>query len=99
MRKTLALTLIMVILVSFFGGLSVIPSAKAVAQEVTFNLGAEPAAIDPALTTGTYEHNIELQVFDGLTRIDNKNAPQPAIAKSWTISKDRKTYIFTLRDA
>ena len=99
MRRTLSLTLIMVILVSFFGGLSVIPSAKAVAQEVTFNLGAEPAAIDPAVTTGTYEHNIELQVFDGLTRIDNKNAPQPAIAKSWTISKDRKTYIFTLRDA
>jgi oligopeptide transport system substrate-binding protein len=99
MRRTLSLTLIMVILVSFFGGLSVIRSAKAVAQEVTFNLGAEPAAIDPAVTTGTYEHNIELQVFDGLTRIDNKNAPQPAIAKSWTISKDRKTYIFTLRDA
>src|SRR5664279_1759042 len=99
MRKMLSLTLIMVILVSFFGGLSVMPSAKAVAQEVTFNLGAEPAAIDPAVTTGTYEHNIELQVFDGLTRIDNKNAPQPAIAKSWTISKDRKTYIFRLRDA
>ena len=39
------------------------------------------------------------QVFDGLTRLDNKNAPQPAIAKSWTISKDLKTYIFTLRDA
>jgi oligopeptide transport system substrate-binding protein len=25
--------------------------------------------------------------------------PQPAIAKSWTISKDGKTYLFTLRDA
>jgi beta-lactamase regulating signal transducer with metallopeptidase domain len=43
--------------------------------------------------------NIALQVFEGLTRIDNKNTPQPAIAKSWTISKDRKTYLFTLRDA
>ena len=99
MRKALSLVLIAVFLVSFFGGLSVIPSAKAVAQEVTFNLGAEPAAIDPAVTTGTYEHNIDLQVFDGLTRIDNKNVPQPAIAKSWTISKDGKTYLFTLRDA
>jgi oligopeptide transport system substrate-binding protein len=37
--------------------------------------------------------------MDGLTRINNKNVPEPAIAKSWTISKDRKTYIFTLRDA
>jgi len=34
-----------------------------------------------------------------LTRLDNKNVPQPAMAKSWTISKDLKTYTFTLRDA
>jgi oligopeptide transport system substrate-binding protein len=99
MRKALSLVLIVVFLVSFFGGVSVIPSAKAVAQEVTYNLGTEPAAIDPAITTGIPEANIELQVFDGLTRIDNKNMPQPAIAKSWTISADRKTYLFTLRDA
>jgi oligopeptide transport system substrate-binding protein len=62
-------------------------------------LGTEPAAIDPAITTGIPEANIELQVFDGLTRIDKNNMPQPAIAKSWTISADRKTYLFTLRDA
>jgi oligopeptide transport system substrate-binding protein len=99
MRKALSLVLIAVFLVSFFGGLFVVPSAKAVAQEVTYNLGTEPAAIDPAITTGIPEANIELQIFDGLTRIDNKNMPQPAIAKSWTISKDRKTYLFTLRDA
>jgi oligopeptide transport system substrate-binding protein len=85
--------------VSFFGGLSVVPSAKAVAQEVTYNLATEPATIDPALSQGIPEANIILQVFDGLTRIDNKNMPQPAIAKSWTISKDLKTYVFTLRDA
>jgi oligopeptide transport system substrate-binding protein len=34
-----------------------------------------------------------------LTRIGSNEAPQPAIAKSWTISKDGKTYIFKLRDA
>jgi oligopeptide transport system substrate-binding protein len=99
MRKALSLVLIAVFLVSFFGGLSVVPSAKAVAQEVTYNLGTEPQAIDPAITTGIPEANIELQVFDGLTRIDRNNMPQPAIAKSWTISTDRKTYMFTLRDA
>jgi oligopeptide transport system substrate-binding protein len=99
MKKALSLVLIAVFLVSFFGGMSVVPSAKAVAQEVTYNLGTEPATIDPALSQGIPEANILLQVFDGLTRIDNKNMPQPAIAKSWTISKDRKTYLFTLRDA
>jgi len=99
MKKTLSLVLVAVFLVSLFGGLSVIPSAKAVVQEVTYNLGTEPATIDPALTIDLVSRNIALQVFEGLTRIDNKNTPQPAIAKSWTISADRKTYIFTLRDA
>jgi oligopeptide transport system substrate-binding protein len=99
-KKALSLVLVLVFVVSLFGGLSAIPSARAaVAQEVTYNLGAEPATIDPALTIDLVSRNIALQVFEGLTRIDNKNTPQPAIAKSWTISKDRKTYTFTLRDA
>jgi oligopeptide transport system substrate-binding protein len=100
MRKALSLVLIAVFLVSFFGGVSVVPSAKAaVAQEVTYNLAMEPDSIDPAVTWGIADANVELQVFDGLTRLDHNNTPQPAIAKSWTISKDRHTYIFTLRDA
>src|SRR5450759_4285577 len=99
MKKALSLVLIAVFLVSFFGGLSVVPSAKAVAQEVTYNLGTEPATIDPALSQGIPEANIILQTFDGLKRIDNKNMPQPAIAASWKISADLKTYTFTLRDA
>jgi oligopeptide transport system substrate-binding protein len=99
MRKALSLVLVTVLLVSLFGGLSVVPSAKAVAQEVTYNMGTEPATIDPGMANGVSENNVVAQVFDGLTRLDNKNAPQPAIAKSWTISKDGKTYLFTLRDA
>jgi oligopeptide transport system substrate-binding protein len=99
MKKVLSLVLVLLFVVSIFGGLSVVPSAKAVAQEVTYNLGAEPPGIDPGVTIGVPEATVEMQVFDGLTRLDSKNVPQPAIAKSWTISKDGKTYIFTLRDA
>src|SRR5664280_111792 len=99
MKKALSLVLVLLFVVSIFGGLSAVPSAKAVAQEVTYNLGAEPPGIDPGVTIGVPESAVEMQVFDGLTRIDSKNVPQPAMAKSWTISKDGKTYIFTLRDA
>ena len=108
MRKALSLVLIAGLLVSLFGFVScakpssgppVVPPVKVVAQEIRYNLGTEPAAIDPAITQGIPEANIILQVFDGLTRIDEKNMPQPAIAKSWTISTDLKTYTFTLRDA
>ena len=108
MRKALSLVLIAGLLVSLFGFVScakpssgppVVPPVKVVAQEIRYNLGTEPAAIDPAITQGIPEANIILQVFDGLTRIDDKNMPQPAIAKSWTVSADLKTYTFTLRDA
>ena len=99
MKKALSLVLVAVFLVSLFGGMSVVPSAKAVAQEVTYNLGAEPTTIEPGVSTLMVESYVQFQVFDGLTRLDNKNILQPAIAKSWTISKDGKTYLFTLRDA
>src|SRR5450830_500273 len=99
MRKALSFVLISVFLVVALLGTVSCKTTKGGLQEVTYNLGTEPAAIDPAITQGIPEANIILQVFDGLTRIDNKNMPQPAIAKSWTISADLKTYTFTLRDA
>jgi oligopeptide transport system substrate-binding protein len=99
MRKALSFVLISVFLVVVLLGTVSCTASKGNVQEVTYNLGTEPAAIDPAITQGIPEANIILQVFDGLTRIDDKNMPQPAIAKSWTISADLKTYTFTLRDA
>src|SRR5664280_1340991 len=99
MRKPLSLLLISTFLILVLLGTSSCTASKGSTQEVTYNLGTEPATIDPALSQGIPEANVILQVFDGLTRIDNKNMPQPAIAASWTISKDLKTYTFTLRDA
>jgi oligopeptide transport system substrate-binding protein len=99
MRKALSFVLISVFLVVALLGTVSCKATKATLQEVTYNLGTEPATIDPALSQGIPEANVILQVFDGLTRIDKNNMPQPAIAKSWVISDDQKTYTFTLRDA
>ena len=99
MRKALSLVLIAVLVVVALLGTVSCKSSNGGIQEVTYNLGTEPATLDPGITATLADVNIDLQVFDGLTRIDSKNVPQPAIAKSWTISKDGKTYLFTLRDA
>ena len=99
MRKALSFVLISVFLVVALLGTVSCKATKGSLQEVTYNLGTEPATIDPALSQGIPEANVILQVFDGLTRIDKDNMPQPAIAKSWVISDDQKTYTFTLRDA
>ena len=60
-------------------------------QELSFNVGTEPETLDPAKSTGVPEAIIELNCFEGLTRMDENNIPQPAIAESWTVSKDGKT--------
>ena len=38
-------------------------------------------------------------ITDGLTAVDNKGKTAPALAKSWDVSEDGKTYTFHLRDA
>lgn len=65
---------------------------------VSFVLEAEPSRLDPAMTTALPESNVELQIFEGLTRLDAHNMPQPALAASWSISPDGKVYTFYLRD-
>lgn len=65
---------------------------------VRYALEAEPASIDPAMSTNVPSSNVELQLFDGLTRLDEKGQPQPADAEKWTVSPDGKVYTFTLRD-
>src|SRR5450830_2041181 len=99
MRKALSLVMILAFLVVVLLGTVSCTASKGSLQEVTYNLAGEPGTIDPALILSPTEFDIVVNVFDGLTRVDNKNVLQPAIAKSSTISADLKTYTFTLRDA
>lgn len=65
---------------------------------VSYVLEAEPSRLDPAMTTNLAENNTELQLFEGLTRLDKEDVPQPALAESWDVSPDGKVYTFHLRD-
>lgn len=64
---------------------------------VSYVVEAEPASLDPAMTTALTESNLELALYEGLTRLDEHNEPQPALASSWDISPDGKVYTFYLR--
>ncbi|HET9376518.1 MAG TPA: peptide ABC transporter substrate-binding protein [Chthoniobacterales bacterium] len=59
--------------------------------------GAEPESIDPAVITGQLDGRVAYALFDGLVHFDRQGVPQPAIAQSWDISPDAKTYTFRLR--
>jgi ABC-type transport system substrate-binding protein len=59
---------------------------------------ADPTTFDPAVVQDVPTIDLMMQVFDGLVEWNTKNELAPAIAKSWDVSPDGKTYIFHLRD-
>ena len=66
-------------------------------KAVVYALEAEPSDLDPAMTTSLPESIAELQIFEGLTRLDKDNVPRPALAERWSVSDDGKTWTFVLR--
>ncbi|MCC5832708.1 MAG: peptide ABC transporter substrate-binding protein [Chlamydiales bacterium] len=60
--------------------------------------GNEPS-LDPRITKGDQSYIIIKMLFEGLTRIGPDGKPHLAIAKSFEVTPDFKTYTFRLRDA
>ncbi len=66
--------------------------------DFTFVNHTEVKSFDPAIITGQPEGNIADALFEGLTRWHPETLePLPAVAKSWDISDDQRTYTFHLR--
>ncbi|MBS3905194.1 MAG: peptide ABC transporter substrate-binding protein [Simkania sp.] len=63
------------------------------------NIGSEPRTLDPAKARDLQSITMVRMLFEGLTRIDQKDKVEMALAKDVVISEDLKTYTFTLRDA
>ncbi len=99
MKKFLTLFVATGLLVAVLAGAALAAEPMAKDQVLQFNLGAEPQTLDPAKSTGIPEAIMILNLFEGLTRLDENNEPQPAIAKSWDVSNGGTVYTFHLRDA
>jgi oligopeptide transport system substrate-binding protein len=57
----------------------------------------EPSTLDPAGVWPGNGFGVVMQVFDGLTQLDQNGNVQPSVASAWTMSPDAKVYTFTLR--
>ncbi|MEP7027695.1 MAG: peptide ABC transporter substrate-binding protein [Candidatus Eisenbacteria bacterium] len=67
-------------------------------QVFTFNNGAEPEHLDPAVMSGQPDGRIARMVFEGLVTADPRTlAARPGLAYRWELSDDRRTYTFHLR--
>jgi ABC-type transport system substrate-binding protein len=56
-----------------------------------------PASLDPSDVSSVYESLPVNQIFDGLVAINPSLNVEPALAETWTISRDGLVYTFRLR--
>ena len=60
-------------------------------------VGGEPATYDPAFIGSAGDVEFLLQLYAGLTRLDEDGKPYASLAASWSVSDDGKTYTFHMR--
>jgi peptide/nickel transport system substrate-binding protein len=72
-------------------------AAFAARTDLVLGVVLEPPHLDPtAGAAAAIDEVVYANVFEGLTRIGPKGEVLPALAESWTISDDGKTYTFKL---
>jgi oligopeptide transport system substrate-binding protein len=69
----------------------------AAAQPVLRYLSGPPGTLDPAFIADASDVEFLLQVYAGLTRLDEVGDPYPSLASSWETSQDGRVYTFHLR--
>lgn len=73
-------------------------SAWAAKDSLKLGMVLEPPHLDPtAGAAAAIDEVVYANIFEGLTRIDKTGAVKPALATSWTVSDDQKTYTFKLK--
>ncbi|MBN2604584.1 MAG: peptide ABC transporter substrate-binding protein [Bacilli bacterium] len=92
--KKLLLVLVSFVLVLGLG------ACKKANEDIVFNwnIGADPATLDPSLNGASDGGDVINQTFEGLVREIN-GVVQPGIAESWEVSGDGRTVTFHLRES
>lgn len=73
--------------------------AAASTTPVMVGLSSEPPNLDPHINAGTAARAVRLLIYRGLYNYDKNGKPAPELAESYTVSDDKLTYTFKLRDA
>lgn len=68
-----------------------------VQTDYTYNFSTTPVTIDWLNTSSQSDTEITVNLVDGLVEYDNLGQMQPALAESWEVSEDGKTYTFHIR--
>lgn len=96
-KKIFAVILVMTMLVTLAAGCGKGSKSGGNDQVFRYALEAEPVTLDPARSTAIPESLVEVQIFEGLARLDAKDQPVPGVAEKWDVSPDGMKYVFYLR--
>jgi peptide/nickel transport system substrate-binding protein len=73
------------------------PGVAAPRADLVLGMSVEPPGLDPTTAAPVAVGQVVWQnLFEGLVRLDRNGKVVPQLAKSWTISPDGLTYVFTL---
>lgn len=75
-----------------------VPAQAQAPKTLRVTMHADVRTLDPFWTTQTIAGIHGLMVYDTLFSSDINLKPQPQMVDTWSVSDDRKTYTFTLRD-
>lgn len=74
------------------------PTLSATRDSVRLGMTLEPPVLDPtASPAAAIKEIVTNNLMEGLTRVSADGSVKPALAESWTVSEDGKTYTFKLR--
>jgi peptide/nickel transport system substrate-binding protein len=80
-------------------GMTLSHAAMAAKDSVVVGMRLEPPGLDPTTGAAAAISQITLyNIFEGLTRIDERGEVGPGLATSWTVSDDLKVFTFKLRE-
>lgn len=68
-------------------------------QELRLTAPSDLNSLDSSLSKDVIDFEIMTNTMEGLYRMDSKSKPELAIAKSFEVSEDGRTYTFHLRDS
>lgn len=96
-KKIITVITVITIMTMLLTGLTGCGKSGDTGQTLRYVLEAEPATLDPAKSTAIPESLVELQLFEGLTRLNTEDQPVAGVAERWDVSDDGLKYVFYLR--
>ncbi len=83
---------------ALLAGVALAPPAAQAQSVLRAAMHSDLRILDPIWTTALISTHHGFMVYDTLFAVDDKLEVKPQMVESWTVSDDRLTWTFTLRD-